>query len=522
LHVEGTSLTNTFRVTDATNYTIVMGYEGTGNIGMMSTLGGTAKLALGTNSTARLTIDGSGNVGIGTTTINGNGTVLALYHSADAQIRLQSANTGQTASDGALISLASDNSMYVYNYENTPLIFGTNNTERMRITSGGGIQISTNNVALVQSNAAGTGTIGLLRLGSDDKIQIGDGGTVNPSVIYFPNGNVGIGTTSPDLYSFGGALLTLSSSSTYANLIIASSSTNSAGISLGNQTIRRAEIEAADGSNLIFKTNATNSGATQTERMRITSGGNVGIGTQSPDTYSYGGTRKFLTLTATATNEEPFLQLIANGTGNSIIDFGNSTIRRATIIGLDGSHLAFYTNGSNSSTTVTERMRITSGGSLLIGKTARAFGTAGIDFQSNGADCHWTATSSSLVAFNRLSTDGTLIEFAQDGTVEGTISISGNTTSYNTSSDYRLKQDLKDFNGLSLVNQINVYDYQWKSDSTRSYGVMAHELQSVLPYAVTGVKDGEKMQGVDYSKIVPILIKSIQELKAEIDILKNK
>jgi hypothetical protein len=229
-----------------------------------------------------------------------------------------------------------------------------------------------------------------------------------------------------------------------------------------------------------------------------------------------------LTLTATATNEEPFLQLIANGTGNSIIDFGNSTIRRATIIGLDGSHLAFYTNGSNSSTTVTERMRITSGGSLLIGKTARAFGTAGIDFQSNGADCHWTATSSSLVAFNRLSTDGTLIEFAQDGTVEGTISISGNTTSYNTSSDYRLKQDLKDFNGLSLVNQINVYDYQWKSDSTRSYGVMAHELQSVLPYAVTGVKDGEKMQGVDYSKIVPILIKSIQELKAEIDILKNK
>jgi hypothetical protein len=67
LHVKGSSLTNTFRVTDAANYTIVIGYEGSGNIGMMSTLGGTAKLALGTNSSARLTIDGSGNVGIGTT-----------------------------------------------------------------------------------------------------------------------------------------------------------------------------------------------------------------------------------------------------------------------------------------------------------------------------------------------------------------------------------------------------------------------------------------------------------------------
>jgi hypothetical protein len=51
---------------------------------------------------------------------------------------------------------------------------------------------------------------------------------------------------------------------------------------------------------------------------------------------------------------------------------------------------------------------------------------------------------------------------------------------------------------------------------------LAHELQSIIPYAVTGEKDGEKMQGVDYSKIVPILIKSIQELKAEIETLKNK
>ena len=53
-------------------------------------------------------------------------------------------------------------------------------------------------------------------------------------------------------------------------------------------------------------------------------------------------------------------------------------------------------------------------------------------------------------------------------------------------------------------------------------GVLAHELNDIIPYAVTGKKDSEEMQGVDYSKLVPVLVKAIQELKAEIDILKAK
>jgi glycerol-3-phosphate responsive antiterminator len=51
---------------------------------------------------------------------------------------------------------------------------------------------------------------------------------------------------------------------------------------------------------------------------------------------------------------------------------------------------------------------------------------------------------------------------------------------------------------------------------------MAHELQEVLPQAVSGNKDAEEMQSVDYSKIVPLLVKSIQELKAEVDKLKKE
>ena len=92
----------------------------------------------------------------------------------------------------------------------------------------------------------------------------------------------------------------------------------------------------------------------------------------------------------------------------------------------------------------------------------------------------------------------------------------------------RLKEDLKDFNGLDKISKIPVYDFKWKVDESRSYGVLAHELQEVIPDAVGGEKDAVNEdesinpQGVDYSKIVPILVKSIQELKAEIENLKSQ
>ena len=104
----------------------------------------------------------------------------------------------------------------------------------------------------------------------------------------------------------------------------------------------------------------------------------------------------------------------------------------------------------------------------------------------------------------------------------GSIVTSGSTTVYNVTSDYRLKQDLKSINGLDLVNKINVYNYEWKSDKTRMDGVLAHELAEVLPYAVTGLKDAKEMQSVDYSKIVPVLIQAIKDQQVQIEQLKNK
>ena len=102
-------------------------------------------------------------------------------------------------------------------------------------------------------------------------------------------------------------------------------------------------------------------------------------------------------------------------------------------------------------------------------------------------------------------------------------------SAFNVNSDYRLKEDLKPFNNsLEILNKIKIYDFKWKANKERNYGVIAHELQEVLPYIVYGEKDGMeengdiRTQGVDYGKIVPILIKGIQELEARIKQLESK
>jgi len=104
----------------------------------------------------------------------------------------------------------------------------------------------------------------------------------------------------------------------------------------------------------------------------------------------------------------------------------------------------------------------------------------------------------------------------------------GTTISYVSSSDRRLKEDYKEFNAMDMINRIKIYDFKWKDSDYRGYGAIADELQEVIPSIVSGEKDAvyedDKIhpQGVDYGKLTPVLLKAIQELKAEIDELKNK
>jgi hypothetical protein len=120
------------------------------------------------------------------------------------------------------------------------------------------------------------------------------------------------------------------------------------------------------------------------------------------------------------------------------------------------------------------------------------------------------------------------IMFQRQGTTIGQITAPNESSVfYNTASDYRLKKDLKSFKGLELINRIKTYDYAWKLDDSRMYGFMAHELQEVLPYLVSGQKDAVDSNGkiipqtLDYSKLTPILVKAIQEQDETINNLKK-
>jgi hypothetical protein len=162
-------------------------------------------------------------------------------------------------------------------------------------------------------------------------------------------------------------------------------------------------------------------------------------------------------------------------------------------------------------------MRITSGGDVLIGTT-----TSGGDIRLFVSGASGTKTPGLFNNSNGGTGGETIIIFQRAGVSVGSISSTNTLTSYNVTSDYRLKQDFKPFNGLDLVSKIKVYDYAWKVDNSRMSGVIAHELQEVVPYAVTGEKDAEQMQSVDYSKLVPILVQAIQELQQKINKLENK
>ena len=247
-----------------------------------------------------------------------------------------------------------------------------------------------------------------------------------------------------------------------------------------------------------------------TEKMRITSTGNVGIGTSSPN------------------NNAGYASLTINGSTGGQITLRTGDVTEGylyntssgLILGADtGNYLAFDAGA-------TERMRITSGGELywnLTGASGGSLNGGGVLFRNNSGKYIQISTG--------VTTDTGLIYFYKsDGagsvTNTGSITTSGNSTAYNTTSDYRIKEDFKQINGLEKVSAIKVYDFKFKGIDNRMDGVIAHELAEVLPYAVSGEKDAVddegniKPQSVDYSKIVPILVKSIQELKAEIDELK--
>ena len=123
--------------------------------------------------------------------------------------------------------------------------------------------------------------------------------------------------------------------------------------------------------------------------------------------------------------------------------------------------------------------------------------------------------SSIAALFNRLSSNGEVVRFNRQGVDVGSIDVTTTSTSYTTSSDQRLKENIADADDAgSKIDAIQVRKFDWKADgSHQDYGMIAQELLEVAPEAVSQGETEEEMMGVDYSKLVPMLIKEIQSLR---------
>jgi hypothetical protein len=279
---------------------------------------------------------------------------------------------------------------------------------------------------------------------------------------------------------------------------------------------------------LIFSTSHTSLGG-MIDRMKITASGTVGI---PNDVGSFSGAAS---LVLTKKSGVPYIQYQYSGTSTSF--------RLEMDEYVTSGNVRQYFTQTNAGVSNGFSMTFNTG-SVIFGdlEVASATVNSGSAFKKDSKARMTLCQASNSTALTDLQ------EYFNPNGAVGKIQTSGSATLFTTSSDYRLKEDLKSFSGLEMVSKIPVYDFKWKISDERSYGVMAHELQEVLPQAVGGDKDYEKehvvkkaeydddhnlikdaeygkrpsYQTVDYSKIVPLLVKSIQELKAEIELLKNK
>jgi hypothetical protein len=201
------------------------------------------------------------------------------------------------------------------------------------------------------------------------------------------------------------------------------------------------------------------------------------------------------------------------------IDYSGSAYSGALLSGgPTGESAAITTTGAYPlvfGTSNTARAMLDSSGNFLVGKTAADATAAGCEFGTYGAVL--TRNGDALLV-NRQGSDGTAITIRRSNTTVGTISVTTSATAYNTSSDYRLKENIAPMTGaLARVAALKPVTYKWKADGSDGEGFIAHELQAVVPDCVTGAKDAvdadgnPQYQGIDTSFLVATLTAAIQE-----------
>ena len=363
-----------------------------------------------------------------------------------------------------------------------------------------------------------------------DTIAASSGGTERVRID--SSGNVGIGATpSAKLHIFNNAtaaanneVLRLSyNTSTTAGHSGDINFTNSGGLALG-----RISSVIQDGSNVGMAI-STYSGSLA-ERLRIDSSGNVGVGTASPSDKLHisSASQTFARVDHTSSSSYAGFTIYESSTQKASI-LATGTTGTSLVGGANALQVWNYRSGNIVfGTDGTERLRIDSSGNVGIGNTnpSNADHKLVID--------HSNPTSGGGgISINQLvSGTGRAIQFVyQTNTQVGSITTTNSATAFNTSSDYRLKINLEPISdGITRLKQLPVYRFNWLADidGDKVDGFVAHEAQAIVPECVTGEKDavdadGKPIyQGIDQSKIVPLLTAALKEAITKIETLEAK
>jgi hypothetical protein len=472
---------------------------------------GADQVAVATNGSGRLFINSTGQVGIGTS-------------APDTLLHLSSATGSSTPTPTELRIATTTNAS---NWSSTDP-WGRISFYSADVSGGG-----------PKAHAA----IGVIKTGSSGassniSFQIDqDGAGLVERMRIVANGRVGIGTTSPnELLEVAGNI----------------------------------HLSGADRSIFNRSNNALTFGTNDAERARIDSSGRLLVGTSTALTSFVGAT---LTATPTFQNagtdgnnsSASFTRLSGTGLGPTLVlqrgSSGNvpgidTQLGVLAFNGFDGSdyrtaaqitvrtdaatgsgdmpgRIEFATT-ADGSTSPTERMRIGENGNVRINSSVDSPGSAsepdspGFGYAENLL--YLSRGSGAALNVNRFTNDGAAVVFRRAGGNVGTISVTTTNTAYNTSSDYRLKENVVDLDGaIDRLKQLPVHRFNFIADpDTVVDGFIAHEAAEVVPECVTGTKDevdedgNPVYQGIDQSKMVPLLTAALQEAIAKIETLEQR
>jgi hypothetical protein len=376
---------------------------------------------------------------------------------------------------------------------------------------------------ITQVIAPSQGTVQTAQLGNITNIASGNssltlqtGSSNTTAVTVDTSQNVGIGITP---VSQNGKVLQIDGGATAADIRLTNNATGSA---INNGVLL--SLVSSD----VYLWNLENAflslGTNNTERMRIASSGNVGIGTTSPQRkvsivgtdgasgQTEGNSRTSLFLDNNGAN---YLTIMTGTSGDGGVFFSDNGQNNGGMV-YETSSDALYFRANNA-----ERMRINSSGKILVGTTA-SFGNGGlleVDATNQGSNYNGInvkgGTSSYAGVF--YSTANNFLYFTiSGGGSNGTITWNGSNTVYATTSDQRLKENIVDApSALNKINSVKIRSFNWIENKKEvDFGVIAQELVEVAPEAVYVPQKEEENWGVDTAVLVPTMIKAIQEQQA--------